>query len=105
MRCGELDPSPRPLFGMRSQCPKTDSTKDALAVKRAQGVRPGRPSTLAPELVERIVRERQAGASLSAIASSLADEFVPTAHGGKWWPATVRRVLAGQDAALVASIE
>jgi hypothetical protein len=68
-------------------------------VKRAQGVRLGRPSTLSPELVERIVRERRGGASLGAIASSLADDGVPTAHGGKWWPATVRKVLAGQDAA------
>ena len=34
-------------------------TKDALAVKRAQGVRLGRPSTLSRELVERIVRERK----------------------------------------------
>ena len=75
-------------------------TKDALAVKRAQGVRLGRPSTLSRELVERIVRERRAGASLSAIADALTDEGVPTAHGGaRWWPATVRKVLAGQDAA------
>jgi DNA invertase Pin-like site-specific DNA recombinase len=74
-------------------------TKDALAVKRAQGVRLGRPSTLSPELVERIVREHQGGASFSAIARTLTDERVPTAHGGgRWWPATVRKVLQGQDA-------
>jgi DNA invertase Pin-like site-specific DNA recombinase len=74
-------------------------TKDALAVKRAQGVRLGRPSTLAPELVQRIVCERRGGASLSAIAASLAADGVATAHGGaQWWPATVRKVLAGQDA-------
>jgi DNA invertase Pin-like site-specific DNA recombinase len=73
-------------------------TKDALAVKRAQGVRLGRPSTLAPEVVERIVRERRGGSSLAAIASGLTAEGVPTAHGGKWWPATVRKVLSGQDA-------
>ena len=57
-------------------------TKDALAVKRAQGVRLGRPSTLSRELVERIVRERKAGASLSAIADGLTEDGVPTAHGG-----------------------
>jgi hypothetical protein len=44
------------------------------------------------------VRERQAGASLAAIASALTDEGVPEAHGGKWWPATIRKVLSGQDA-------
>ncbi len=46
------------------------------------------------------VREREGGASLSAIADGLTDERVPTAHGGeRWWPATVRKVLVGQDAA------
>jgi DNA invertase Pin-like site-specific DNA recombinase len=74
-------------------------TKDALAVKRAQGVRLGRLSTLPRDLVERIVRERKRGASLSAIADTLTDEGAPTAHGGaRWWPATIRKVLQGQDA-------
>ena len=73
---------------------------------RARGqARPGRSPRTAEharrELVERIVRERRAGASLSAIADALTDEGVPTAHGGaRWWPATVRKVLAGQDAAV-----
>jgi DNA invertase Pin-like site-specific DNA recombinase len=80
-------------------------TKDALAVKRAQGVRLGRPSMLPREVVERIVRERQGGASLSTIANGLTDEGVPTAHGGsRWWPATVRKILAGQDAATIVPI-
>jgi hypothetical protein len=65
-------------------------------------VRLGRPSTLAPELVERIVRARDSGASLGAIARTLTEEGVPTAHGGAWLPATVRKVLQGQDAATVA---
>jgi DNA invertase Pin-like site-specific DNA recombinase len=73
-------------------------TKDALAIKRAQGVRLGRPSTLSRELVERIVRERRDGATLTAIAGSLALDEIPTAQGGKWWPGTVRKVLQGQDA-------
>jgi DNA invertase Pin-like site-specific DNA recombinase len=77
-------------------------TKDALAVKRAQGVRLGRPSTLGPELVARILREHHDGESFSAIARALTQEGVPTAHGGsKWWPATVRKVCAGQQAARV----
>jgi DNA invertase Pin-like site-specific DNA recombinase len=77
-------------------------TKDALAVKRAQGVRLGRPSSLPREVVARIVRERRGGASLSAIADGLNDEGVPTAHGGsRWWPATVRKVLGGQQASAV----
>jgi hypothetical protein len=57
---------------------------------------------LSPELVERIVREREGGASLSAIAASLTADGVATAHGGKWWPGTIRKVLQGQDASAVA---
>jgi DNA invertase Pin-like site-specific DNA recombinase len=41
----------------------SERTREALAVKRAQGVRPGRPSALPPELVSRIVAERSAGGS------------------------------------------
>jgi Recombinase len=48
--------------------------------------------------VERIVREHRDGATLTAIAQSLTVDEIPTAQGGKWWPATVRKVLAGQDA-------
>jgi hypothetical protein len=54
---------------------------------------------LSPELVKRIVREHRGGASFSSIARTLTDKRVPTAHGGeRWWPATVRKVLQGQDA-------
>jgi DNA invertase Pin-like site-specific DNA recombinase len=77
-------------------------TKDALAVKRAQGVRLGRPSTLTQELVERIVREHRDGGTYSGIARALTTDGVPTAHGGgRWWPATVRKVLLGQAATSV----
>ena len=42
-----------------------------------------------------IVRYREKGLSLSAIARTLNEKRVPTAHGGKaWYPATVSRVLA-----------
>lgn len=69
-------------------------TKDALAIKKAQGVRLGRPRQLPTEVVERIVSERDQGKTLSAIANSLTDEHVPTAQGGKrWYPSTVRAVL------------
>ena len=47
------------------------------------------------------MRERREGfTTLSAIADGLvADWGVSTAQGGAtWWPATIRKVLAGQDA-------
>jgi DNA invertase Pin-like site-specific DNA recombinase len=74
-------------------------TRDALAVKRAQGVRLGRPSTLSLAVVERIVRGHAAGVSKNAIATALTAEGVPTAHGGvRWYASTVSKVLQGQDA-------
>lgn len=82
----------RELIGQR--------TRDALAAKRAAGVRLGRPSTLGPEVVARIVAERAGGASFPAIARGLEADGVPTAQGGaRWYPATVAKVLRGQDAA------
>jgi DNA invertase Pin-like site-specific DNA recombinase len=78
-------------------------TKDALAAKRAAGVRLGRPSALPEVVVRRIVDDHAAGASWSAIARGLEADGVPTAQGGvRWYPATIRKVAAGQDAAALA---
>jgi DNA invertase Pin-like site-specific DNA recombinase len=69
-------------------------TKDALAVKRSQGVKLGRPRQV-PELVRRRIRSLRArGLSLEAIASKLNEDGVSTAQGGKrWYPSTVRSLL------------
>ena len=73
-------------------------TKDALAVKKRQGVRLGRPPSLDEKVVNRIRRERRAGKSLRAIADLLNDSKVPTAHGGaRWHASTVRAVLGGTN--------
>lgn len=69
-------------------------TKEALAVKRSEGVRLGRPRTLPAKIRRRIEKERAERRSLAAIASALNGDRVPTAHGGaKWHPSTVRAVL------------
>ncbi len=69
-------------------------TKDALAVKRSQGVRLGRPVTLPSQVRRRIVRLRARGWSLPRIAAKLSTEQVPTAQGGaRWYPSTVAAVL------------
>jgi DNA invertase Pin-like site-specific DNA recombinase len=71
-------------------------TKEALAVKKAQGVRLGRPPTLPAKVVARIQRQRAAGKTLAAIADGLNTAGVPTAQGGRcWYPATVRYTLRG----------
>jgi DNA invertase Pin-like site-specific DNA recombinase len=70
-------------------------TREALAVKKSQGVRLGRPTTIPDEVVRRIKRERAKGKSLAAIADALNVEGVPTAQGGRrWYPATVRYTLS-----------
>jgi DNA invertase Pin-like site-specific DNA recombinase len=69
-------------------------TKEALAVKKASGVRLGRPPTLPPTVVRRIQRQRARGDSYRRIAADLNTSGVPTAQGGRqWYPATVRHVL------------
>ena len=75
-------------------------TRDALAVKRAQGVRLGRPQKVPAELVSRIRAAHQAGEGWSAIARQLNAQSVPTVHGGsKWYPSTVRAVVLSAEAA------
>jgi DNA invertase Pin-like site-specific DNA recombinase len=69
-------------------------TKEALAVKRAQGVKLGRPRMLTADVVERVWRMHRRGATLRKIALRLNSEGVPTAHGGACWHAsTVSAVL------------
>jgi DNA invertase Pin-like site-specific DNA recombinase len=74
-------------------------TKEALAARRAAGVRLGRPPMLPSEVVQRIVDRRSTGYTLKAIADQLNEERVPTAQGGRqWYPSTVAKVLAGEAA-------
>lgn len=69
-------------------------TKEALAVRRAQGVRLGRPPTIDASIVRRIVAESRSGASMATIAQRLTAEKVPTARGGAEWQAsTIQGVL------------
>jgi DNA invertase Pin-like site-specific DNA recombinase len=69
-------------------------TREALAVKRQEGVRLGRPRTLPAQVRRRIQRERGKQKSLAAIAAALNADEVATAHGGaRWHASTVRAVL------------
>lgn len=69
-------------------------TSAALQQRKLQGVRLGRPRTLASEVTSRIVAARGAGRTLRAIADELNTEQVATArNGAKWYPSTVAAVL------------
>jgi DNA invertase Pin-like site-specific DNA recombinase len=69
-------------------------TREALAVRKAQGVRLGRPVSLGADVTDRIRKLRERGLTLAAIAGSLNAGEVPTAQGGaRWHPSTVRAVL------------
>jgi DNA invertase Pin-like site-specific DNA recombinase len=69
-------------------------TKDALAVKRAQGVQLGRPREIGQEAVEKIAVLWDAGLSIAAIARRLNEENVPTPRGGRWHSHGVKRALS-----------
>lgn len=69
-------------------------TKEALAYKKSQGVRLGRPRLLTSETARWVRTLRRRGLSLVAIAERLNGDGVATPASGKQWHATtVRRAL------------
>lgn len=85
---GQLE---RRLIGQR--------TKEALAARRASGVRLGRPRSLPQSVVRRVIQLRASGRTLAAIADELNARGVPTAQGGRAWHAsTIAKVLASRAA-------
>lgn len=71
-----------------------ERTREALAIKRAQGVSLGRPVELPDDVIKRIISERKRGKSIRGIARDLTSDGIPTARGGKTWQAsTIQRVL------------
>jgi len=71
-----------------------ERSKAALAVRRAQGVRLGRPVPFPAGLREAIFDLHRAGAGWSSRARELNEKGVETAHGGKrWYPSTVRAIV------------
>lgn len=73
-------------------------TRDALAEKRAAGVRLGRPRVLEAPVIERIVTARLDGHTLRRIAADLERDGVRTATGlTTWRAATIQAVLRSHE--------
>jgi DNA invertase Pin-like site-specific DNA recombinase len=66
----------------------SERTKAGMAEAARQGRTLGRPRRLPDEVVDRIVAERQQGATLQVIADHLTDDAVPGAQGGRRWYAS-----------------
>jgi len=74
-------------------------TKDALAVKRSQGVVLGGPREVPAAVIDRVQELRSSGLSVAAIARRLNAEGVDTPRGGRWHSPGVKRVLSWSEAA------
>lgn len=80
-----------------------ERTRAALAVRKAQGVRLGRPLSLEPRVRARILQLRRNGHGWTAIAAILNAEGVSTARGAAIWrPSSVRAVVAAVEPELAA---
>jgi DNA invertase Pin-like site-specific DNA recombinase len=75
-----------------------DRTKAALTAVRARGTRLGRPRKVDEDTLRLIRILRDSGKSYGAIAAALEREDVPTAQGGRWQAATVRKLYARASA-------
>jgi len=73
-------------------------TRDALQVKKSEGVRLGRQSSIPQPTRDRIRELRSKGLSLRAIAARLNAEGVPTGQGAAQWHASsVRAALIAAE--------
>jgi DNA invertase Pin-like site-specific DNA recombinase len=73
-----------------------ERTKEALAVKKAEGTRLGAPRILPEEIRNRIIEERQFGSSFRDIATSLTNDGIPPARSGTWYASSVRAICRGE---------
>jgi DNA invertase Pin-like site-specific DNA recombinase len=75
-------------------------TKEALAVRKEQGVKLGRPALPKDALGRRITAMRKRGMALQQIADALNKDGQPTLRGGtEWRPSSVRAVLSRKSLA------
>ena len=78
-------------FGRRLEASMGVAIREALARRRAAGVRLGRRPGIPEAVLARIAQERAAGKGYSRIAKELQAAGVPTAQGGLMWRASTVR--------------
>lgn len=71
-----------------------DRTRAALRAVRARGTKIGRPSGVDTATLRLVRMLRDSGLSWERVADALTREGVPTAQGGHWHGATVRKLYA-----------
>jgi len=72
-------------------------TREGLAVVKAKGIKLGRPAENVGEAAERATELRRQGKPWAEIAKMLNAEGYTTARGGKFFPATVGRMIDRTD--------
>ncbi len=71
-------------------------TREALAAKKAQGIRMGRPRLISDSVTRLVLQERAKGKTLKAIGDLLTRNGIhPPAGGLKWYPSRIRAIILG----------
>jgi DNA invertase Pin-like site-specific DNA recombinase len=73
-----------------------DRTKAGLKAIQARGTKLGRRPNVSDETMRTIRALRGSGLSWQKVADALTREGIPTAQGGRWHGATVRKIAEGK---------
>ena len=69
-----------------------ERTREALAVKKSQGVTLGAPRTMPAEIRARILSEVETGKGYNEVSRLLNAEHIPVTRGTQWYASTIRSV-------------
>ena len=69
-------------------------TREALAVKKAQGIKLGRPVAISPEIRDMVWQLRGTGMSIRGIVTKLNEDGVQPTPGSKFHIRTIQRLLS-----------
>lgn len=73
-------------------------TREAMAAKKAAGVRLGPPRRVPDDVCEQIIALRADGLTWQAVADALNDSGVPRSFGGRqWYPSTARNAALAYE--------